>query len=149
MAKYISGLSPAATVIISVALMLFLGFLSTRITKRIKLPSVTGYILTGIIIGPYCFNMVPGEIIEGLGFLSDIALAFIAFSVGEFFKINTLKKNGAKVLVITAAEALTASLFVFILCFYILNLSLGFLKPSCFNSTSLYTFPMLPTGLLI
>jgi len=126
LAEYISGLSPVATVIISVALMLFLGFLSTRITKRIKLPNVTGYILTGIIIGPYCFNMVPTEIIEGLSFLSDIALAFIAFSVGEFFKLTTLKKNSAKVLIITAAEALTASLFVFILTFYILNLSLGF-----------------------
>lgn len=126
MADYIRGLSGAAGVIISVAIMLFLGFLSTRITKRIKLPNVTGYILTGILIGPYCFNLIPNEITRGLDFLSDIALAFIAFSVGEFFKINTLKKNGAKVLLITAAEALSASLFVFVLTYFVLHLSLGF-----------------------
>lgn len=126
MAQYIEGLSGAASVIISIALMLFLGFLSTRITKRLHLPSVTGYILTGIIIGPYCCNLIPTDIVKGLDFLSDIALAFIAFSVGEFFKISTLKKNGPRVLIITAAEALTASFFVFILTYFILNLGLGF-----------------------
>ena len=97
MADYVSRFSPTATVIISVALMLFLGFLATRVTKRLKLPNVTAYILTGILIGPYCLNAVPREITDGLDFLSDIALAFIAFSVGEYFKVSTLKKNGLKV----------------------------------------------------
>ena len=126
MSEYIKGFSPTAEIIISVALMLFLGFLSTRITKRLHLPSVTGYILTGIIIGPYCLDMVPSGIIEGMDFLSDIALAFIAFTVGEFFKISALKKNGPKVLLITAAEALTASLLIFVLTYFVLHLSIGF-----------------------
>lgn len=81
-----------AGVIISVALMLFLGFAMTRITKALRLPDVTAYILTGIFIGPYCLNLIPASVIGGMDFISDIALAFIAFSVGEFFKLSTLKK---------------------------------------------------------
>lgn len=82
-----------AGVIISVALMLFLGFAMTRITKALRLPDVTAYILTGILIGPYCLNLIPASVISGMDFISDIALAFIAFSVGEFFKLSTLKKE--------------------------------------------------------
>ena len=47
-----------ASVIISIALMLFLGFAMTRITKRFHLPNVTAYILTGILIGPYCMDLI-------------------------------------------------------------------------------------------
>ena len=90
-----------AGVIISVALMLFLGFAMTRITKALRLPDVTAYILTGILIGPYCLNLIPASVISGMDFISDIALAFIAFSVGEFFKLSTLKKSGFGVIVIT------------------------------------------------
>ena len=55
---------------------------------------MTAYILTGILIGPYCLNLIPASVISGMDFISDIALAFIAFSVGEFFKLSTLKKSG-------------------------------------------------------
>ena len=91
------GTSSVASVIISVALILFSGFLMTRITKLLRLPNVTAYIVAGILIGPYCLNLVPQRIIDGTDFLSDIALAFIAFSTGEFFKLSVLKKSGMKV----------------------------------------------------
>ena len=61
-----------------------------------------------------------------MDFISDIALAFIAFSVGEFFKLSVLKKSGAKVLVITVAEACLASVMIFILTYWVFGLSLGF-----------------------
>ena len=61
-----------AGVIISVALMLFLGFAMTRITKALRLPDVTAYILTGIFIGPYCLNLIPASVIGGMDFISDI-----------------------------------------------------------------------------
>lgn len=77
--------SNVAMIIISVSVMLFGGFAMTRITKKLKLPNVTAYILTGILLGPYVFNLVPETIVIGMDFLSDIALAFIAFSTGEFF----------------------------------------------------------------
>ena len=102
-----------ASVIISIALMLFLGFAMTRLTKRFRLPNVTAYIAVGILIGPYCLNLIPETVIDGMDFLSDIALAFIAFSTGEFFKLSVLKKNGGKVVVITVLEAFMASLLVF------------------------------------
>lgn len=125
MGNYISASLPTA-VIISIALMLFLGFAMTRLTKLAKLPNVTAYILTGILIGPYCLNLIPREIIGGMDFLSDIALAFIAFSTGEFFRFSALKKNGAKVVVITLLEACAASVFVFIAVYFLPGLSLPF-----------------------
>ena len=115
-----------AGVIISVALMLFLGFAVTRITKALRLPDVTAYILTGILIGPYCLNLIPASVISGMDFISDIALAFIAFSVGEFFKLSTLKKSGFGVIVITLLEACVASVLVFALTYFILGLDLAF-----------------------
>ena len=120
------NLPQVPTVIISVALMLFSGFLLTRITKRLRLPNVTAYILAGILIGPYCLDLVPQRIIEGTDFLSDIALAFIAFSTGEFFKLSVLKRNGMKVVWITVCEAVLASVAVFVLTYWILRLELAF-----------------------
>lgn len=120
------NLPQVPTVIISVALMLFSGFLLTRITKRLRLPNVTAYILAGILIGPYCLDLVPQRIIDGTDFLSDIALAFIAFSTGEFFKLSVLKRSGMKVVWITVLEAVLASLAVFVLTYWILRLNLAF-----------------------
>ena len=107
--------SGSAATIISVSLMLFAGFAMTRITRLAKLPNVTAYIVAGILIGPYCLNAIPGEIVSGMDFLSDIALAFIAFSTGEFFRVSVLKKNGLKVIVITVLEACMASVLVYLL----------------------------------
>lgn len=113
-------------IIVSLAVMLSFGFLMTRFTKKLKLPNVTGYIIAGIIIGPYCLNLVPGELIGRMDFISDIALAFIAFSVGEFFKFDTLKETGWKIIILTIFEALMASIVVFIVMYIFLNMSLSF-----------------------
>ena len=118
----LGGSTAVPVVIISVAIMLFSGFLVTRITKLLKLPNVTAYIIAGILLGPFCLDLVPHEVSDGMGFISDIALAFIAFGVGEFFKFSSLKKNGIKVVVITVFEAMFASVFVFFLTFFILRL---------------------------
>lgn len=121
-----AGLPHVPTVILSIALMLFSGFLLTRITKLLRLPNVTAYILAGILIGPYCLDLVPRSILEGTDFLSDIALAFIAFSTGEFFKLSVLKRNGWKVVWITVLESVLASLLVFVLTYWLLRLPLAF-----------------------
>ena len=98
----------------------------TRITKKLRLPNVTAYILTGILIGPFGLDAIPETFIANSSFLADIALAFIAFSTGEFFKLEKLKKGTGKVLVITAAESLTASVFVFLLAYAVFRLNLAF-----------------------
>lgn len=122
----IAQLSPTALIIIAISVMLFAGFAMTRITKLLKLPNVTAYIIAGIIIGPFCLKLVPVSVIEGTDFISDIALAFIAFSVGEFFKVSALKKNGVKTIIITLFEALSAAIIIFILTFFVLKLDIVF-----------------------
>lgn len=116
--------SNVSVIIISISLMLFLGFLMTRITKLLKLPNVTAYIITGILIGPYFLNLIPQKVISGMDFITDISLAFIAFSVGKFFKLSLLKKNGIKVLIITLFETIISSLLVFVLMYNVLHLEL-------------------------
>lgn len=124
--KALQESSPVATIIISVAIMLFFGFLMTRVTKKLRLPNVTAYIITGILIGPYVLDLIPSDVVSGMDFMADIALAFIAFSTGQYFRFSALKKNGAKVIVITLCEAFLASGIVFVLLHLILRLDLIF-----------------------
>ena len=103
--------SPVTMVILSVAIMLISGFLITRITKKLRLPNVTAYIVAGILIGHFVLKLVPRQVIEGTEFPADIALAFIAFSTGEFFKLSTIRINGMLVILITMAAALLGGAF--------------------------------------
>ena len=118
--------SPVAVVIISVSLMISCGFLMTRITKKLRLPNVTAYIISGILIGPFCLNLIPKQLVENTGFLPDIALAFIAFSTGEFFRLDALKKNGMKIIIVTVMESLGAAVLVFTVCCFVLHLNFAF-----------------------
>ena len=108
-----------------VAALLLVALLSTRLMRLIKLPNVTGYILTGIIMGPFLFGLlfnsfsftdikegVIYKFVDQLGWVSTVALGFIAFSIGTSFKFSTIKALGKRVLVITILEALGASLLV-------------------------------------
>lgn len=120
------GSSGLAGTLISLSLILLVGFTMTRLSKRVGLPNVTAYIVTGILLGPYVLNIIPASFIQGTEFVTDIALAFIAFSVGEHFEFKKLRKMGAQSVVITLFEALTASALVFILAFVILRLDFAF-----------------------
>ena len=120
------GDSAVPATIISIALMLAAGFLMTRITKKLRLPNVTAYIVGGILAGPFVLNLIPQTIVEGTSFLPDIALAFIAFSTGEFFRLSALKKNGGKVFTITVLESCGAAILVFLTCHLILGLNFAF-----------------------
>jgi Kef-type K+ transport system membrane component KefB len=124
--KAFRNASSVSVVIISIAFMLFFGFITTRLTKILRLPDVTAYILAGILIGPQCLGLVSQTFVSSLDFLPDIALAFIAFSTGEFFQLSALKKNGGRILLITLLEACMASLLVFLLTYSLLRLPLAF-----------------------
>ena len=89
----LDNFSTVAQIIISVAAMLLSGYLMTRITRLLKLPNVTAYIIAGILIGPYCLNVIPQKVTEGMDFIADIALAFIAFGTGGIFQIFNLEKE--------------------------------------------------------
>mgnify|MGYP002856994170 CR=1 FL=1 len=118
--------APVAVVIIAVSGMLLGGFLLSRVTKRLHLPNVTAYILAGILLGPYCLDLVPRTVVEGSAFLPDIALAFIAFSTGEYFRLDVLRRSGWRVVTLTLAESLLASVLVFGATYWALGLSLAF-----------------------
>ncbi len=118
--------SGVTATIVAVAVMLLAGFLMTRVTKKLRLPNVTAYIVAGILLGPSCLDLVPESVVRGTEFLPDIALAFISFSAGEFFRLSALRKNGAKAVVITLLEAGAASVLVFAVLRFALGLNLAF-----------------------
>lgn len=113
------NLNQTTIILLSLAIILIAGFLVTRITKFLRLPNVSGFIIAGVLIGPSVLNMIPVHIIDGMEFLSDIALAFIAFGVGKFFKLEVLKQTGFKVILITLGESLVAGIFVTLAMHYI------------------------------
>lgn len=115
-----------ASIIISLAIILISGFLLTRITKKLKLPNVTGYIFAGIVLGPYFLNIIPKQIIAETDFITDIALSYIAFGVGKYFKLSRLKKSGKKVFIITLFESLMAALIISFVMIFIFNLPIAF-----------------------
>ena len=101
--------------ILLLTLILTAGFLMTRVTKLAKMPHVTGYIFAGILIGPSLLGWVTVETVQNLDFMTDIALAIIAFSVGKYFKLSELKSNGMKAVGLTLFEALGALIGVMLL----------------------------------
>ncbi len=107
-------------VLITVSIALLAGLLMTRVFKPFKLPAVTAYLIAGVLIGPYCLGALH---IEGLGFtsmdevaklsiVSEVALGFIAFSIGNEFRLEDLKKTGKQATVIGIVQALVATLLV-------------------------------------
>lgn len=108
-----------SSTLLSVSIALLGGLLMTRAFKPLKLPSVTAYLIAGVLIGPYFLGRLG---IEGLGFnnseavhqltlVADVALGFIAFSIGSEFRLEDLKKTGKQAFAIGIFEALTAVLF--------------------------------------
>lgn len=106
--------------LLSVSVALLAGLLMTRAFKPFKLPSVTAYLIAGVLIGPYCIGALrldgigfaDFEAVERLGMISDVALGFIAFSIGNEFILSDLKKTGKQALTVGVLQALVAMLFV-------------------------------------
>ena len=106
--------------LLSVSIALLTGLIMTRIFKPLKLPSVTAYLIAGVLIGPYCMGALGWEgigftsadAVSKLGLISEVALGFIAFSIGNEFRLDELKKTGKQALIIGIFQALVATLFV-------------------------------------
>lgn len=96
----------------SLSLAMIVGLLMTRIMKKINLPNVTGYLIAGLLVGPYCLNIFTTENVESYTVLTNAALGFIAFSIGGEFKLSSLKQLGAKIFLITLFEAVGATALV-------------------------------------
>ena len=112
-------MTQTASIFLSLSVALLAGLLLSRLAKLVKLPAVTAYLISGVLIGPFClgaFN-IPGIGIaaiqlEGFGLISDLALGFIAFSMGNEFRISQLKKIGKQATVIGVFQALITTVVV-------------------------------------
>ena len=108
-------------ILFSLSIALFAGLILSRLAKLAKLPAVTAYLVAGIIVGPFCLGQLD---ISGLGFtaldiaderfkiISDVALGFIAFSIGNEFRLNELKHIGKKATIIGIFQAVFTTLVV-------------------------------------
>ncbi len=90
------------------AVALLLALIAGKIVKQVKLPNVTGYIIMGLLAGPYCLKLIPASVVEAFSIIPEVALGFIAFSIGAEFKLSYLKKVGKAPIVIAITEGLGA-----------------------------------------
>lgn len=88
------------------------GLALSRLMKLLNLPNVTGYLIAGILIGPFVLKLVTNVDIKSAKIITTTALGFIAFSIGGEFKLSLLKKLGGKIVVITVVQAVMTVLLV-------------------------------------
>lgn len=106
--------------LLALSIAMLAGLLMSRLTKLWNLPAVTAYLVAGILIGPYCLGRlgIPGigfishDDVSSYSLISDVALGFIALSMGNEFRLSELKKTGRQAVVIAIFQALVATLFV-------------------------------------
>ncbi len=110
-------------ILLSIAVCMFAGLMMTRVLKRLKLPDVTSYLIAGVLVGTYCIGRF---VIGGFSFgfndgvapvgsftiISDIALGFIAFDIGNEFRLKDLKHTGKKATVIGIVQAVVTTVIV-------------------------------------
>ena len=98
--------------LMSLAILLLTGLVFGRLMKLVKMPNVTGYLIGGLIVGPSILNLVHADALSQLGFISSVALGFIAFSIGSEFKASYFKRVGMTPIVIAILEAMVAVVLV-------------------------------------
>lgn len=99
-------------IILDVGIILISGLFFGRLAKFFKFPNVTGYLIAGLLLGPSVLNYLPANMVNDFSVISDIALSFIAFSVGSEFSRDYFKKVGSSPIVIAVLEAFGATIFV-------------------------------------
>ena len=106
--------------LLSIAFALLAGLLMSRVVKPLKLPAVTGYLVAGLLVGPFVLGKLG---VDGIGFtsfdkvgalnpISDVALGFIAFAIGNEFRLKQLKTIGKQATIVAVFQALAATLLV-------------------------------------
>ena len=112
-------MTQTASIFLSLSIALLAGLLLSRLAKIVKLPAVTAYLISGVLIGPFVLGAlhIPGigitaDQIEGFGLISDLAIGFIAFSMGNEFRITQLKRIGKQATVIGVLQALITTVVV-------------------------------------
>ncbi|MGN1319726.1 MAG: cation:proton antiporter, partial [Acutalibacteraceae bacterium] len=107
-------------ILLTLSVALFAGLMMSRLAKKVKLPAVTAYLVAGVLIGPYILGalgikglgFVSLEDVKSYGIISDVALGFIAFSIGNEFRLAQLKKIGKQASVVGVFQAVFTTLVV-------------------------------------
>ena len=102
----------AKDILLSLGVAIAIGMVFNRIVKKLGLPNVTGYLVAGVLIGPCFLQIIPTVWLKSCTLLVNVALGFIAFSIGGEFKISKIKKIGKSVVVITFFQALVTTVLV-------------------------------------
>ena len=106
--------------LICLAAALIGGLMLSRLTKLMNLPAVTAYLVAGLLLGPFCLGAlkIPGlgfntlEQVETLNIVTQTALGFIAFTIGNEFRLSQLRATGAKAITIGILQAVITTLLV-------------------------------------
>jgi Kef-type K+ transport system membrane component KefB len=110
-------------IFLSAAGLLLFGFLFGRGANLIRLPRVTGYIISGIVFGPYLLKIFGENSLDKLAFIPQFTLGIIALTIGAGLSFSLVKRLGIRLLLITLLESLGAFLFVFV-ALYLLRMPL-------------------------
>ncbi|MDX9691002.1 MAG: cation:proton antiporter [Acholeplasmataceae bacterium] len=113
-------------IILKLSLILVIGFIFGKGAKALKLPSVSGYLIAGLFLGPSLFNLVSTEEAHQLEIISELTLSFIAFGIGSEFMVKDIMAMGKKITIITLAEVAGAILVVFSVMYFIFNMDFAF-----------------------
>lgn len=111
---------------LKISIAIFAGVLGGRVANYFKLPSVSGYIVAGLLLGPSFIHLMGSQELSSLSFITDIALAFIAFSIGNEFLVSDMKKVGKNALILTIGEVIGAVGLVFLVMYFVFKQSFGF-----------------------
>lgn len=106
----------SSTIIFDVSIVMLCGLVFGRLVKHLKMPNVTGYLIAGLLLGPCVLGIIPADMVSNFSVASDMALGFIAFSIGSEFKISYFKQVGFTPVVIAITESLGAVVFVIAAC---------------------------------
>lgn len=107
-------------ILICLSVCLVGGLLMSRLTKLLNLPAVTAYLVAGVLLGPYCLGRlgIPGlgfpseEQVQQLFLLSQLALGFIAFAMGNEFRLSQLKQMGKQAIIVGILQAVITTILV-------------------------------------
>ena len=106
-------------ILLSLSIALFAGLMLSRVAKLVQLPAVTAYLVAGILIGPFCLGRLgvsgigfSNNLLEEMGLISDVALGFIAFAIGNEFRLSQLKTIGKQATIIGIFQAVFTTIIV-------------------------------------
>ncbi len=108
-------------VLLKLAIVVVVGMIGGKIATKFKLPSVSGYLVAGLFLGPSFFDLVTKTDSVNFEIISELALSFIAFSIGSEFVYSEIKKMGKNVVVITLLEVIGAIGVVFSVMYFVFN----------------------------